>query len=84
MYGLPQAGIISNRLLTKRLENHGYRPCELTPSLWKHETNPVTFCLTFDDFGVKCVGNEHVIHLVYVLNSTTKLPLTGKVIYIVG
>ncbi len=38
MYGLPQAGIMAQQLLEKRLQQHGYRQSETTPGLWKHET----------------------------------------------
>ena len=37
MYILPQAVMIANKLLVEWLANHGYRTCELTPGLWKHE-----------------------------------------------
>jgi hypothetical protein len=37
MYGLLQAGILANKLLTKRLTLKGYHPCPNTPRLWKHE-----------------------------------------------
>ena len=33
MYGLPQAGILANKLLKKRLAKHGYHECECTPGL---------------------------------------------------
>jgi hypothetical protein len=36
MYGLPQAGIISNHLLAKRLAPYGYRQTKTTPSVWTH------------------------------------------------
>jgi hypothetical protein len=38
MYGLPQAGIIAQQLLEKRLRQHGYRQSKIKPGLWKHET----------------------------------------------
>ena len=38
MYGLPQAGIIANKLLAKCLGNHGYMQTKHTPGLWKHIT----------------------------------------------
>ena len=47
MYGLPQAGILANKLLKKRLAKHGYYECERTPGLWKHEWRPITFVLVF-------------------------------------
>jgi hypothetical protein len=34
MYGLPQAGIIANQLLTRRLQPHGYYQCRHTPGPW--------------------------------------------------
>ena len=37
MYGLPQAGIIAQELLAKRLKEHGYSQSETTPGLWTHE-----------------------------------------------
>ena len=40
MYGLPQAGIISNKQLTKHLAPFGYLPTLHTPGLWKHDTPP--------------------------------------------
>ncbi len=33
MYGLPQAGIIAQELLAKRLKEHGYSQSETTPGL---------------------------------------------------
>jgi hypothetical protein len=63
MYGLPQAGIIAQELLAKRLKEHGYSQSETTPGLWKHEWRPIMFSLVVDDFGVKYVGEEHAEHL---------------------
>ncbi len=56
MYGLPQAGIIAQQLLEKRLKAHGYSQSTITPSLWKHDTCPISFSLVIDNFGVKYVG----------------------------
>ena len=63
MYGLPQAGIIANELLTKRLARHGYYQAEHTHGLWKHTSRPIQFALVVDDFGVQYVGKEHAQHL---------------------
>jgi hypothetical protein len=41
MYGLPQAGILANKLLRKRLACHGYFEQPHTPGLWKHLSRPV-------------------------------------------
>jgi hypothetical protein len=65
MYGLPQAGILANQLLTKRLlEPQGYYQCRHTPGLWRHKWRPILFSLVVDDFGVKYAGREHVDHLI--------------------
>jgi hypothetical protein len=67
MYGLPQAGILANKLLEKRLAVHGYAPLPHTHGLWQHKTRPVQFSLVVDDFGVKYVGKEHADHLFQTL-----------------
>ena len=53
MYGLPQAGLLVNELLEKRLNKHGYYQSKLVPGLRKHKTRPITFSIVVDDFGVK-------------------------------
>jgi hypothetical protein len=63
MYGLPQAGIIAQQLLKKRLKAHGYHQSTITPGLWKHDTRPISFSLVVDNFGVKYVGEENAQHL---------------------
>ena len=67
MYGLPQAGIIAQQLLEKRLQAEGYHQSATTPGYWKHEWRPISFLLVVDDFGVKYVGEEHANHLLAVL-----------------
>jgi hypothetical protein len=64
VWGLPQAGILANKLLHRRLLPHGYYECTNTLGLWKHEWQPISFTLVVDDFGVKYVGKEHVEHLI--------------------
>jgi hypothetical protein len=63
MYGLPQAGILSNELLQRNLAKDGYPPTQHTHGLWKQDTRPISFLLIVDDFGVKYVGREHAEHL---------------------
>ena len=60
IYGLPQAGILANKLLRERLHPHGYYKVPHTPGLWKHIARPISFTLVVDDFGIKYVGKEHV------------------------
>jgi len=71
VWGLPQAGILANKLLRKRLKPHGYYECINTPGLWQHATRPITFSLVVDDFGVKYVGKEHADHLIDCLKTET-------------
>jgi hypothetical protein len=63
MYGLPQAGILTNKLLQWNLAKDGYRPTTHTQNLWTYDTRPISFSLVVDDFGVKYVGQEHAEHL---------------------
>jgi hypothetical protein len=59
MYGLKQAGLLSNQLLQTRLSPFGYYPARHTPGLWLHKTRPISFTLVVDDFAVKYVGKHH-------------------------
>jgi hypothetical protein len=72
MYGLPQAGIIAQELLAKRLKEHGYSQTETTPGLCKHKWCPVWYSLVIDDFGVKYIGKEHVQHLLQTVQKYYK------------
>jgi hypothetical protein len=38
MYILPQAGILANELLQRRLAQDGYQPTNHTHGLWTHDT----------------------------------------------
>jgi hypothetical protein len=67
MYGLPQAGILAQQLLEQRLNAHGYSQNRAVPGLWTHETHTILFTLVVDDFEVKYVGKEHVLHLINIL-----------------
>jgi hypothetical protein len=69
MYGLPQADIIANQLLSHRLAIHGYHQTKFTPCLWRHVTHPLQFTLVVDDFGVQYVGKEHAQNLIDALET---------------
>ncbi len=71
MYGLPQAGILANKLFKLRLARHGYFEQPHTPGLWKHTSRPIWFNLCVDDFGIKYIGDEHLKHLFAVLQTET-------------
>eukprot|EP00804_Cyclotella_cryptica_P003021 CCRYP_006028-RA/>CCRYP_006028-RA protein AED:0.37 eAED:0.37 QI:0/-1/0/1/-1/1/1/0/464 len=57
MYGLPQAGILANKLLMKRLAQAGYHPCQFTPGLWRHVWHPIAFCLVVDDLASRLLAS---------------------------
>jgi hypothetical protein len=70
MYGLPQAGILTNELLQRNLAKDGYRPTPHTDGIWRHDSHPISFSLVVDDFRVKYVCSEHVEHLMaYIKNN---------------
>ena len=46
---------------------------KLVPGLWLHKWGPVQFTLVVDDFGVKCVGEEHKNHLKETLEKDYKV-----------
>jgi hypothetical protein len=48
MYGLPQAGILANKLLKKCLTIHSYYEQPHTPGLFKHKSHPAWFNLAVD------------------------------------
>eukprot|EP00956_Cyclotella_meneghiniana_P026599 scaffold57893_cov25-Cyclotella_meneghiniana.AAC.1 len=80
MYGLPQAGVLANKLLKERLAKHGYYEVAHTPGVWKHISRPVSFTLVVDGFGIKYVGKEHAEHLLHALKEhyTLDIDWEGK------
>jgi hypothetical protein len=73
MYGLKQAGLLTNQLLQTCLAPFGYSPARHTPGLWLHQTRPISFILVVDDLAVKYVGKQHVEHLWNALLRTCEL-----------
>jgi hypothetical protein len=73
VWGFPQAGVLTNKLLQQRLLPHSYFECPNTPGLWKHTLQPIAFRLVVDDFGVKYVGKEHVDHLISCIKQKYEL-----------
>ncbi len=73
VWGLPQAGILANKRLRRKLAPFGYSECVNTPGLWKHDTRSISLTLIVDDFGVKYVSREDVDHLIDSLKLTYKL-----------
>ncbi len=73
MYGLPQAGILAQDLLTKRLHKAGYWQSKITPGYWHHEWRPISFTLVVDNFGVNYTNKDNVEHLVSILKQDYKI-----------
>ena len=67
MYGLPQAGMLANKLLKRRLAKHGYYEVQHTPGYWRHMWRPIDFTLVVDDFGMGYENNKHALHLLQTL-----------------
>ena len=78
MYGLPQSGILANKLLKERLEKEDYYEVDHTPGLFRHRTRPVAFTLVVDDFGIKYVGKENAEHLLGILRKYYKMDVDWK------
>jgi hypothetical protein len=64
MYVLPQAGIISQQLLEKRLAEVRYHQSKIVPGLWTHKTRNISFTLVVDDFTIKYIKKEDARHLI--------------------
>ena len=73
MHGLPQAGILANKLLNKRLKKYDFSEVSHIPGLFTHKTRPIWFALCVDDFVVKYVGKEHAQYLMDVLKKFYKM-----------
>ncbi len=73
VWGLPQAGILANKCLWRKLALFGYTECVNMPGLWKHKTQPILFTLVTDNFGVKYVSKNDVDHLIASIETTYTL-----------
>ena len=67
MYGLPQAGIIAQQLLEKRLAKHGYYQSKIIPGFWKHNMKPLCLTLVVDNFAIKFTSRTDATHLIDAL-----------------
>ena len=67
MYGLPQVGMLANKLLKRQLAKHGYYEVWHTLGYWQHAWWPIDFTLVVDDFGIGYEENEHALHLLQTL-----------------
>jgi hypothetical protein len=68
MYGLKEAGKLSNLRLVSLLSSFGFFETS-TPCLFKHVSRPILFVLVVDDFGVKYTNHSDFDFLVSCLSS---------------
>jgi hypothetical protein len=73
VWGLPQAGILTNKQLRCKLAPFGYYKHVSTPGLCYHKTRPILFRLVVNDFGVKYVNKEDIDHLIASIKTTYTL-----------
>lgn len=80
IYGLPQAGRISQQHLIAHLAKHGYYEAPMTPCLFLHKTNNIAFTLVVDDFGVKYKHPHELQHFLDALKEVYKfkVDIDGK------
>jgi hypothetical protein len=69
MYGLPQAGKLSQTRLIRHFSNHGYIQCANTPCLFRHVTRDIMFSLVVDNFGVRYSNQCDADHLIQTLET---------------
>ena len=84
IYGLKEAGKLSQDRLVMQLAKYGYNQCIHTPCLFLHESNGTAFTLVVDDFLVKYRDSAAATHLIACLQElytiTTDFAETQKYI----
>jgi hypothetical protein len=63
------------QLLKKRLAPHGYFECTHMPGLWKHATQPISFTLVVDNFGVNYTRQNDIEYLITCIKEKYKLTM---------
>lgn len=69
MYGLPQAGILENKLLAKRLTKYDFHQTDHTPGMWIPKTRSIKFALVLDDFGFQYTDKKDANYLIKALRN---------------
>jgi hypothetical protein len=67
MYGLKDAGKLSNLRLVSLLSASGFLETA-TPCLFRHVSRPISFVLVVDDFGIKYQNRDDYDHLTHLLS----------------
>ena len=69
IYGLPQDGVLANKLFKRPIAQKGYVEMLFTSGLCTHIYQLISFILVIYDFSVKDVDANHLIH---TLKNTTQ------------
>ena len=72
-YGTVQAGIIENTALKEHLRPFRYKPAPITPVLWCHNKNGITFNLVVDYFAIMYQRGEDNHHIINELQKKCKI-----------
>ena len=67
IYGLKESEKLVDIELQAVLTTEGYKPCQFTHRLYKHEIKNIAFSLVVDDFGVKYINKRDADHLITTL-----------------
>ena len=67
MYGIFQTGIIAHTDIKEHLQPFEYEPAPITPGLWRHNKNGITFTLVVHSSGIKYKRKEDAMHLIHAL-----------------
>jgi hypothetical protein len=80
LWGLAQAGYLSQQRLIKHLKSFGFHEYKNTPMLFHHVTRNIIFSLVVDDFGIKYHHRPDVEYLMTCLAPiyTYKIDWTGS------
>ena len=84
MYGLKQAGIITNQELQEHLAPYGYLPVHHTPGLWTHNSSDTIFSLVVDNFAVKYTSDARAQHLLSALRDKYDISVDWKASQYIG
>ena len=78
MYGIPQSVLLAHDQLSRHLSKYGYKAFQNKPILWPHKTQPISFCVIFDNFSIKYVGGEKPTMSSTPSKTFTPSQFTGK------
>ena len=67
VYGLVHSGIIAHTVSKEHPPPFGCEPAPITPGLWSHKNNVITFTLVVDAFEVRYQRKDNALHLTHAL-----------------